>query len=132
MVSRVLLRLAKLRRARWPKSLILMYHRIDDPVMDPWGVCVTPGIFAAQMQVLAEMKVACPLSEIQAGSGRVAVTFDDGYADNLYTALPILKQHNVPATFFVVAGTVGKPAFWWDELERVFFSHPRLPLNLFL
>ena len=46
----------------------------------------------------------------------IVITFDDGYADNLYNALPILQGLNIPATIFITAGHVGsnKP-FYWDE-----------------
>jgi peptidoglycan/xylan/chitin deacetylase (PgdA/CDA1 family) len=48
----------------------------------------------------------------------VVVTFDDGYADTLTCALPLLEQHDVPATVFVVA-EAGPALFWWDELQRL-------------
>ena len=46
----------------------------------------------------------------------VCVTFDDGYADNLSLALPILKEEGVPAALFVSTGFVDDPADvpWWD------------------
>jgi peptidoglycan/xylan/chitin deacetylase (PgdA/CDA1 family) len=54
----------------------------------------------------------------------VVVTFDDGYADNLYEAKPLLEHYGIPGTFFVVTGYLAQQAeraheFWWDELERV-------------
>ena len=38
------------------------------------------------------------------------LTFDDGYADNLMYALPLLEKHKVPATIFVASGQVDSPA----------------------
>jgi peptidoglycan/xylan/chitin deacetylase (PgdA/CDA1 family) len=51
----------------------------------------------------------------------IAVTFDDGYADNLYQARPALEKYDVPATVFVCTGYQGRE-FWWDELERLVMS----------
>jgi peptidoglycan/xylan/chitin deacetylase (PgdA/CDA1 family) len=55
---------------------------------------------------------------LQATDKRVLLTFDDGYANNL-RALPVMRQFNVPATFFVTSGNIasGEP-FWWDVLYR--------------
>ena len=48
------------------------------------------------------------------------VTFDDGYADNLYEALPVLQRFDIPATVFVSTDAVVQAReFWWDELERL-------------
>jgi peptidoglycan/xylan/chitin deacetylase (PgdA/CDA1 family) len=48
----------------------------------------------------------------------VWLTFDDGYASNL-AALPILRKHSVPATFFITAGAISSGnSFWWDVLFR--------------
>ena len=48
----------------------------------------------------------------------VAVTFDDGYRDNFTTAIPILKQMGVPATFFISGdGALDGESFWWERLD---------------
>jgi peptidoglycan/xylan/chitin deacetylase (PgdA/CDA1 family) len=63
----------------------------------------------------------------------VAVTFDDGYADNLYNARPILESYEIPATFFMVSGSIGR-SFWWDQLAQSIFLPRKLPrkLDLFI
>jgi peptidoglycan/xylan/chitin deacetylase (PgdA/CDA1 family) len=66
------------------------------------------------------------------GRGRlVAVTFDDGYADNLEEALPVLEEFGVPATVFVSTnGIDSSREFWWDELEALLLGPHRLPEEL--
>ncbi len=59
------------------------------------------------------------------------LTFDDGYRDNAEHALPVLRAHGAPATFFVTTGFAeGTARLWWLELEeairrldRVVFTH---------
>jgi peptidoglycan/xylan/chitin deacetylase (PgdA/CDA1 family) len=44
------------------------------------------------------------------------ITFDDGYADNVTTALPIIKKHKVPATFFIATGYLNGGRMWNDTI----------------
>jgi peptidoglycan/xylan/chitin deacetylase (PgdA/CDA1 family) len=61
----------------------------------------------------------------------VVVTFDDGYADNLVNAKPLLERYEVPATVFVTTGYVTEDrSFWWDELESLLLGPQRLPETL--
>jgi peptidoglycan/xylan/chitin deacetylase (PgdA/CDA1 family) len=61
----------------------------------------------------------------------VAITFDDGYADNLYNAKPLLERYDSPATVFVASGYVDQNReFWWDELERLLLEPGTLPRTL--
>jgi peptidoglycan/xylan/chitin deacetylase (PgdA/CDA1 family) len=61
----------------------------------------------------------------------VAVTFDDGYADNLYAATPLLERLEIPATVFVISGYVdASKEYWWDELERILLRPGTLPREL--
>ena len=45
-----------------------------------------------------------------------AITFDDGYADNFKVALPILRAHGLPATFFVATGYIDGGRMWNDTI----------------
>jgi peptidoglycan/xylan/chitin deacetylase (PgdA/CDA1 family) len=82
---------------------------------------------------------AAPLEQVAAGQAppdAVAVTFDDGYADNLRHALPALQRAGVPATVFVATGHVASGAgFWWDTVLRLLCAAPasdRPPLAISL
>jgi len=46
----------------------------------------------------------------------VAITFDDGYADNESVALPILKRHGLPATFFIATDFLDGGRMWNDSI----------------
>lgn len=115
-----------------------MYHRVAEVGSDPWSLCVTPRHFAEQLEVLRERAQPTRLQSLSRAlaignrSDRpVAVTFDDGYADNSYDAKPLLERHDVPATFFLTAGYVDREhEFWWDELERLLLQPGALPATL--
>ena len=48
------------------------------------------------------------------------ITFDDGYRDNFDTAVPILEELGVPATFFIPTGFLQSPRLpWWDHVAHV-------------
>jgi peptidoglycan/xylan/chitin deacetylase (PgdA/CDA1 family) len=107
--------------------MILVYHRVAEANVDPWALGVSPAHFAQQLQVLKT--IANPLSLrdlLSAKSDRelpprpVCVTFDDGYADNLYAAKPALEAYRVPATVYVTTEYLGVSAnLWWDELAKL-------------
>ena len=42
----------------------------------------------------------------------MALTFDDGYADNHDVALPILKRHGLPCAFFIATGFLDGGRMW--------------------
>ncbi|MGB5136645.1 MAG: polysaccharide deacetylase family protein [Prochlorococcaceae cyanobacterium] len=120
------------------RGVILSYHRITVPGPDPWGMRVTPARFAAQMGVVANCAEPVSLRELASESSGtpqhpvVAVTFDDGYLDNVIEGFPILDMHKVPATIFVASGYTGQQHFWWDILEHVFLTPGTLPDHLTL
>jgi peptidoglycan/xylan/chitin deacetylase (PgdA/CDA1 family) len=81
-------------------------------------------LFEAQMAHLARHFSVLPLPEavrlLERGMlprRAVAVTFDDGYADNYDHAWPILRKYGIPATIFLVTGALDRKAqLWWDEV----------------
>lgn len=120
------------------RAVILVYHRVANISLDPQLLCVTPQHFAQHLQHLREHYHPMNLQDLGQAlfQGRiprraVIVTFDDGYADNLWNARPLLEKHEVPATVFVTSGYVGQNReFWWDELERLLLSPQILPDSL--
>jgi len=122
-----------------PRGVILMYHRIAEEPWDPWSLCVSARHFAEHLEVLARLKVALPLSALRTALEQgglpdraVAVTFDDGYADNCLRAMPLLKESGIPATMFVAGGYLGDPrGYWWDELEQLLSQDGALDPDLY-
>ncbi len=114
-----------------PRSgAVLLYHRVAETPFDLHGLCVTPDEFRAQMTHLANAYRPVPLIQFAMAAREgwlpdraVAVTFDDGYADNLEIASPILLELGIPATFFVTSdGLLGRAEVWWDVLAEIFFG----------
>ncbi len=75
------------------------------------------------MELLANQFTVFGLSEavrrIKAGTlppRSACVTFDDGYADNVTTALPILRELNLIATFFIATGYLEGGRMWNDTV----------------
>lgn len=114
-----------------------MYHRIAD-LDDNGRLAVAPENFAEQVEAIRQCFRPVPLRSLVDGlhdgvipPRSVAVTFDDGYRDNLVEAKPVLERWDVPATVFVVSGYVGSGRrFWWDELERICTAPKELPDRL--
>jgi peptidoglycan/xylan/chitin deacetylase (PgdA/CDA1 family) len=97
-----------------------MYHRVAAPGRDPYGLAVHPERFAAHVDHLHRTGWAVPLGDVlgRGSARRVAITFDDGYADNATTAAPLLADAGLPATWFITAGRLGRRRFWWDRLAH--------------
>jgi peptidoglycan/xylan/chitin deacetylase (PgdA/CDA1 family) len=107
-----------------PRVAILMYHRVFAPESDPLMLCVSPTHFAEHVEYLKRTYPVLRLSDLLNGRQlpmRAAViTFDDGYADNVSCALPILQDAQVPATVFITSAQVESgQEFWWDELQTL-------------
>jgi peptidoglycan/xylan/chitin deacetylase (PgdA/CDA1 family) len=131
---------ARVLRLGASRALILVYHRVADELVDPWGLAVGTANFRSQMETIARDWHPVSLDELVQAvrlravpSRAVAVTFDDGYADNLEAAAPILVEHGVPVTLFVTTGFVGHPCEpWWDKLTALMLESESLPETLTL
>ena len=113
---------------------ILMYHKVGVP---PAGsklkkLWVSVDQLRWQMAYLKRHGYA-PLTlrraaEILAEGGplpdnAVAITFDDGYRNNVENGWPVLREFGFPATLFVVVNAVGRDNFWHDPATET-----RLPM----
>ena len=113
-----------LRRAKAQKQArILMYHGIQDAE-------VSAELFDWQLGVLRNEFEPVSLKELlrrrtaRALTGReVAITFDDGVRNHVTTAYPILRNRNVPATFFVCPALIDSGDWIWNTELRVRLPH---------
>ena len=118
-----------------PPVVVLLYHRIATLPSDSEMLAVTPDNFRAQLKFL---KKNIPLVRFEEDwttlpKQAVAITFDDGYADNAMEALPIMEEEKVPATFFVSTGTIDSAGeFWWNEVERIVLEGRHLPASFIM
>ena len=119
------------------KLLILIYHRVlDGPdFMRPTEVDRTQ--FDWQMELVANYFNPLSLdngltlmAEGKLPPRAVCITFDDGYADNLTNAVPILKKHNLTATFFIATGFLNGGRMWNDTVIEALRNSEGDRLNL--
>lgn len=96
--------------SRPPSGLrILMYHAIGSPALgDTLGLfSLSPALFKTHLDLLVEqrsMEVVDLLPEIRLDPHpSIAITFDDGYLDNLDVAAPLLVERSLPFTVFVTS-----------------------------
>ena len=126
---------------------VLMYHEIDPRSIGESRLVVSPASFARQVAFLRGTGAAVvpPEAIVEAfrtgrplSSRAVAITFDDGFANVLTYAAPVLARSHVPAMMFIVTDWIGTPGYMtWDQiraLERAGIaigshsvSHPWLP-----
>jgi len=124
-----------IRVARGPGWACLCYHRVVTE-LGGWNLdmVVTADTLREQLRALRDEYECVTCRELgralMAGSRRrlLAVSFDDGYADNLEVGLPILREVGIPATVFVATDAVehGVPP-WYERVAAVLGTHIRSP-----
>jgi peptidoglycan/xylan/chitin deacetylase (PgdA/CDA1 family) len=103
------------------RRVILCYHSIHPSVHYS---SATPDEFDEQLDWLAATCDVVALEDLVArpnlsGTPQVALTFDDGYADNHTYAFPRLAAHGMTATFFLTAGFLERDADVLGHLTRI-------------
>ncbi|MEL7310246.1 MAG: polysaccharide deacetylase family protein [Pseudomonadota bacterium] len=116
---------------RWRSGgqlVILMYHRILPPhdpryVDEQPGMIVHPDTFDLHLQIAKQHFEIVSLTSWLAAANRnealparsLAITFDDGWRDNLQYALPVMRKHQAPGMIFLVSDMVGTTGNYWPE-----------------
>jgi len=110
------------------KAVILMYHRVltreerEHTGSHP-AIVVDRETFAKQMAALKRRFVVLSLTEfadrmergVPFPNSSCLITFDDGWRDTFINALPILRQHGLPAVVFVPVNYIGRRRLFWQE-----------------
>jgi len=130
------------------RRTILMYHRIAADPEDPYSISVSPDRFEAQLRTITEVADIVDLDRLTAGivgnprpypavgrgrrgRAQVTLTFDDGYADNVLAAYPVIEALGVPMTVYVATGSLGSPkGFWWDRLALLLHGRREVELDV--
>jgi peptidoglycan/xylan/chitin deacetylase (PgdA/CDA1 family) len=124
---------------RGPRACLstLVFHRVlagPDPIFPEE---VDAGRFDRICSWLRDWFNVLPLDEAvrRLAEGRLpsralAITFDDGYADNRAEAAPILQRHGLPATFFISTGMIDGGLMWNDTVIEAFRRTRRSTLDL--
>lgn len=112
-------------RGKGPRLTIVRHHRVyADGERPLYRLGVSRRLLESQLGWLGSIG----LTPVTVGRGLerlaegreghwVAMTFDDGYADNVTIALPLLEAAGARATFYLTAGLMEeRRAAWWDEV----------------
>ena len=112
------------------KGAILVYHRVlpDDQIKADldFGLTVSCHNFEKQIKKLKSKYKVCSMDEFvdnlkkNKNEFMLAITFDDGYKDNLIHALPILEKFEIPASIYITTKFLNENiVMWWYELSEV-------------
>lgn len=119
--------------SRSHRGVVLLYHRVD-ATPDAYSLGVPPVLFDAHMRWLKANCGVVPLEDLLTAppdslpDRAVALTFDDGYVDNLLEAAPALQRLGLPATFFLTSRWLDcHGEYWWDGLERILLGSATVP-----
>ncbi len=105
------------------RLIVLSYHRVISVADSLFPGLTTANDFDIHLRVLARYFRVFTLSEAislldakELPARSIAITFDDGYADNATEALPLLNRYGLKATFFVATKFIGGELMWNDKI----------------
>ena len=119
------------------KLTTLIFHRVrrEPDILFPNEMHASA--FRDRLRWIGAWFNVLPLDEAVAALARgalperaLAITFDDGYADNFDVALPILREQGLPATFFVASGFLDGGRMWNDTVIEAIRRIPEPSLDL--
>src|SRR5882724_5359518 len=111
---------------------VLVYHTISAPPEPlPGDIDISREKFVRQLLWLSRWRRVARLDETLSGASSrlVAITFDDGFRDNLTVALPLLEKLGLPMTLFVAAGFVGREGYLSNDELREISQHPLVTIG---
>ncbi len=128
-----------LRKRETPKFAILSYHRVGTDGV-PLYCRLDQRLFELQMKYVCANYPVVSMSQMYDQLSRpdgktmgVVVTFDDGYLGTYTEAFPVLKKYGIPATVYLLAGSIETNRVEWYDgifLALQHFSGSRLDLFL--
>lgn len=114
------------RRRASSGAVVLGYHDVAEQPDGASGMTVDRAQLANHLTTLKRFgfrvvsldDLADRLESNEPVDGLAAITFDDALLGVHRHALPVLAEHQAPATLFVVAGCRGELPPWWPEASR--------------
>jgi peptidoglycan/xylan/chitin deacetylase (PgdA/CDA1 family) len=122
----IIFRTGLYRLLRRNEAVIVLFHRVNDAYPnDP--LTHSTRHFEDFVRFFGRFFEVIPLSALLGGletgadlTGRLAITFDDGYRGNATIAAPILEQYGQRACFFVTTQWIGTDHVpWWDSEKKI-------------
>jgi peptidoglycan/xylan/chitin deacetylase (PgdA/CDA1 family) len=124
------------RRAALGQVCVLGLHRVlsGEEIGQSYSesaIVMRTESFEALCAFLARYFEVVPLSSVLRGGAechtakpRCVITFDDGWEDNYFRALPILQRFGFPATIFLATSMLDSNTTFWIERIRAFAASP--------
>ena len=112
---------------------VLMYHSVQDSSESMW--VTSTSNFTNQIKYILNKKdrsfCACDDLLEETPKQAIAITFDDGFEDNFYTAAPLLLELGIPFCIFVITDFIkfGKKGYIDEAMLIELATHPLVTIG---